>query len=398
VAWSDGRIVAAGPLAQLDRALEKSAETVLDATGKTVLPGLVNAHEHLDDRRTFGSFQERTTRPREILLLGAARSTLASLSEGFTTVRDCGGMGDNPLFVRQAIELGLFVGPRVRTCIAPICQSGGYARPLSIPADGPDEVRKRARELLGRGADFIKCMASTGAAGAREGGPLAMQMSVPELAAAFDEAHRAGKRTTVHAHPPAAINAAIDAGVDAIEHGVLIDEPTAQRMATNRIFLVSTMSEILVSATEGLRYRRPRLQVERAKPLVDVAIAGMRRAIEAGVKVAVGLDVMGRGVHELQLLVQAGMTPMQALQAATRVGAELLGMEREIGSVEPDKFADLLIVDGDPLVDMCALGCIDTVVVGGRVLSGSAIRSLVGPQLPGYLVDHGRLLSPEEYV
>jgi imidazolonepropionase-like amidohydrolase len=364
VAWQDGRISAIGRLGDLDAALQASAETVIDATGKTVMPGLVNAHEHLDDRRTFGSFQARMERPKEMLLLGAARSALASLSEGFTTVRDCGGVGDNPVYLRHAIELGVLIGPRVRTCVAPIAQSGGYARPLSLAADGPCEVRKLTRELLGRGADFIKCMASTGAAGAQVGGPQSMQMSIPELAAAFEEAHRAGKRTTAHAHPPAAINAAIDAGVDAIEHGVLIDEATAARMADKGVFLVSTMSEILVSATEGQRYRRPLLQVERAKPLVEVAVAGMCRAVQAGVKIAMGLDVMGDSVRELQMLLRAGMTPMQALQAATRVGAELLGIDEDVGTLEHNKLADVLLVEGNPLADVRALDRIDTVVIG----------------------------------
>jgi len=373
----------------------REGDIIIDLTGKVVIPGLINAHEHLDDRRSFGPWQERVTRPAPMLLLAATRAALLSLTEGITTVRDCGTRGENALYMKHAVELGVLVGPRIQCCISPIGQTGGYALPSTIPATGEVEVRRVTRELLYRGADFIKCMASSGSAGASAEGPTAVQMSTSELAVAFDEAHRIGRRATVHAHPPAAIRQAIDAGVDAIEHGNLLDQEVAGLMAEKGVFLVSTLSEHWVTAYED--YRRPRLQVERSRPIVQKAITNMGHAIQAGVKVAMGLDVLGNPVRELQMFIEAGMTPMQALRAATIVGADLMNRSGDLGSIEADKLADLVVLNSNPLDDIAAVGDVSQVMLGGKFIDVAGISSVIGDQLPGYLIDHGRLLAPEEY-
>jgi imidazolonepropionase-like amidohydrolase len=397
VILGDGEIAEVGSMEDLAPTARESCDRVVDATGKTVMPGLVSAHEHMDDRRSFGGFQERMERPSSILLLGAAHAALACLREGITTVRDCGGVAGNSVYVRDAIELGLLAGPRVRTCVAPIGRTGGYGTPLTLGADGPVEVRKRARQVLAQGADFVKCMASEGVASGRLGDPGALQMTDEELAAAVDEAHRAGKRATVHAHPSAAIRQAVECGVDSIEHGLLMDDECAALMAERGVFLISTLSEPAITAEDGARYRRPALQSEATLRVARLGVENFGRAVRAGVKVAMGVDVLGTPARELALMVEAGMTPMAALQAATHGGAELLGLEATTGSLAPGMSADLIVLADDPLEDVGAIDSVETVVARGRVMTRAAIEEVIGVAIPGYRLDHGRLLSPSEY-
>ncbi|MCZ7570935.1 MAG: amidohydrolase family protein [Ardenticatenaceae bacterium] len=374
---------------------QEAVDRVIDASGQYIVPGIINCHDHLEDRRSYGPWQERITRPREIMLLSAVRAALVSLQEGITTVRDAGGFSSR--YLKHALELGLILGPRFKTCIRPISQSGGHGVPLSVEADGPDEVRKTARKLLYAGADFIKCMASGSVAQAtakRRPGP---QLSVPEMRAAFEEAHKVGRPTTVHAHLPEAIEAAIEAGVDAIEHGLFIDRPTADLMAKQGIYLVTTLGEPKVSAQEGREWRRPAIQVERAGSVTDAVLDNFRHAIEAGVKIAIGTDVMGQIVYEMKLMAECGMSPMDVIVSATRRGAEILNLEHEIGTLEAGKAADILILAHDPLQDLEAYSQVKLVIKDGKVIDPAALEQLVGEPLRGYLVDHGRLLAPREF-
>lgn len=393
-----GRINDVGEGTASPDALEQ-ADLVFDCRGKTVLPGLVNAHEHLEDHRTFGSFQERMGRPHEMLLLGAVQTCLSALSEGITTIRDCGGVARDSVYLKHAVEAGLLIGPRISACIAPLGRIGGYGSPLALEASGAADFRRRAQELLASGADFLKCIATGGLASANlDGARERLELQDEELTAVADEAHAEGRRVTVHAHTPAGIRQAARCGVDIIEHGLLIDAESARLMADRGMFLVSTLSEPAVLASDGLSFRRPRRQVEGAMPLQRQVLSNFQHAMDAGVQIAMGLDVLGNMTMELQLMIDAGMTPMGAIQSATRVGAEVLGLDSEIGTIERGKVADLVVLPDDPLEDIHALANPEHVLIHGEVLPVDGIRAVTGAQLRGYAVDHGRLLAAEEYV
>ncbi len=339
---------------------------VLDVSGKRVLPGLINGHEHLVNRWGTGTFQERAAQDTHYIILRAARNCLTSLQEGVTTVRDCGGRFPTNLVVREAVNSGMLIGPRVFTAGQAIAMTGGHADENALVADGIDAVRKGARTLLRRGVDIIKCMASGGYVTQGRDAPWTSQLSAEEMGAAFDEAHRAGRPTTVHAHPPQAIRFAIQAGVDCIEHAGLLDAATAELMARKGVYLVPTLGESWVMAERGLELGRPKWLVEASKEHLETRMAHFRHAVRAGIKCGVGTDVIGDLATEMLLMMQGGMTAIGVIEAATRINAEILQRADEIGTIAPGKLADIIVLDGDPLVDMGAIRKVSLVFKGGR--------------------------------
>ena len=348
----------------------QSPGEVINLVGKTVLPGLLNLHEHLELRRGLGAWQEKVAQSDNWAMMRAVRNALLCLQEGVTTVRDLGSRRGLNLALKRGIEEGMIIGPRMVTCGQPLVMTGGHGWEICTEADGPDEARKAARQQLKAGADLIKAMASGGYISYIKPGqdqPWSSQLTVEEMRAAFDEAKKAGKKTTVHAHPPAAIRAAIEAGVDCIEHGVLLDKETAELMASKGIFLVPTLAESWEMAEHGLELGRPAWLVEASKAELDSRLERFAYAVDAGVKIAMGTDVAGSPAREIELMAQGGLSPMEAIVAATRNGAELIDMEDQIGTIEAGKLADLIVVDGNPLENLPDLAKVELVFKDGTL-------------------------------
>jgi imidazolonepropionase-like amidohydrolase len=342
---------------------------VIDASRFTVLPGLIDCHDHLAFHgyelvRRWGLDEPQSTRH-----LRTARVVGRILASGYTAVRDAGGLDAG---FRLAIHEGLFAGPRLILSLGIISPIGGigdrispsgHGSPVlhdaSLPpsvANGIEGVRTTVRTMVRAGADVIKC-ATTGGASSRAGhGPKDSAFNADEMRALVDEAHALGRRVMCHAVGGPGLRLAIEAGVDSIEHGCYLDEDPEliPMMAERGIFFVPTLTVYEYHRESATPHVRERARALRAHHLESV-----RRALAAGVKVVAGTDAGGHGhppnALELEHLVAAGMSPMQALQAATSLAAECLALEQEIGTIEKGKWADLVIVDGDPLSDVRVL-------------------------------------------
>ena len=367
VVVADGeRITAAGRASEV-AAPSGPGVTVLDARGKTVMPGVIDAHDHVTSHGYGLAERLGLTKPLSLIHLETAAILRETLASGTTTVRDAGGLD---LGFKRAIDEGLIPGPRTRISLSFISPTGGIgdgstASGLAVPprpglpsgvANGPEAVRERVREMVRAGADVIKTATTGGVSSARRG-PLDAEFSRAELEAMVDEARMLGRKVMCHALGGPGLRLAVEAGVHSIEHGgyLDLDPDLAPMMAAKGIFYVPTFMVYVYHAGErGAPYMQ-----ERAKAMKPHHIASLRLALREGVKIAMGTDaggyVHGQNPMELQLMVEAGMTPMQAIVASTRTAAECLEMEAEIGTLELGKIADLLVVDGDPLVDISIL-------------------------------------------
>jgi imidazolonepropionase-like amidohydrolase len=363
VVVSEGRIesIAAGA-----RGPWPASHEVIDASGLTLLPGLIDCHDHLafhgyELAARWGLSEQSSTRN-----VRTARVIEQTLAAGYTTIRDAGGLDAG---FRAAVDEGLIKGPRLLTAVAIISPIGGIgdrvspsghecmvphdpALPHSV-ANGPAEVQRVVRTMIRAGADVIKC-ATTGGASSRAGhGPRDPAFDLDEMRALVDESHAQGRKVMCHALGGPGLRLALEAGVDSIEHGCYLDEDPEliPMMAAKGIVLTPTLL-VYVYHSES---KAPHVR-ERARALREHHRESIQRALAAGVKVVAGTDAGGHGhppnAGELPLLVAAGLTPMQALQAATGWAAEAVGLEREIGTLEKGKRADLVAVQGDPLADV----------------------------------------------
>jgi imidazolonepropionase-like amidohydrolase len=382
----DERIMEVGPDAEMRLSpLYQGAEKVIDAQGKTVVPGLINTHEHITWRRGFGSWESRVVAkdPSWLLTRGVGHC-LVSLREGVTTVRDLGAKADTAVTLKRAVEEGVILGPRMKVCGNMISMTGGHAYDAARVADGPDEVRKAAREMLLNGADLIKLMGSGGGISKVRDFPWSPQYTVEELKAGYDEAHKQGRGTTVHCHNPVGIRMAVNAGVDCIEHAGLIDEETAEFLATKGIPIVPTLIASDSHIQLGAEYGRSPEAIEEIKRNRPAKMEQWRRILRTGVTLAAGVDSLGDLNMELDLFVEIGMTPMQALLSATKVAADVVRMTDDVGTIEGGKYADLLLVGEDPLVDIGNLRAIEWVMKGGDVYTPAELSTAIGPNLsPG---------------
>ena len=342
---------------------------VIDASRNTVMPGLMDMHVHLC---YWGSERDQIRyefdTPPTLMALKAARAAQQTLEAGFTTVRDAGAFNDCVISTRKAVELGIIPGPRILTAGVWITQTGGPCDtdwPSHLPtevfhnaaADGVEGVRKAVRERFRAGSDFIKIF-TTGDVYSRGSGPDTRRYTIEEIRTVVDEAHAVGRKVAAHAEGVEGIKNAARAGVDTIEHGIYLDDEACQIMKRNNIILVPTLVVLRNIVAEGIEAGMLPEAVRKAEQAAAAHEAGFRRAHEAGVRIATGSDAFmgicrhGENARELEAMVEAGLTPMEAIVASTRTGAEALGLEKELGTVEVGKMADIIIVDGDPLQDV----------------------------------------------
>jgi imidazolonepropionase-like amidohydrolase len=335
----------------------------IDLAGKTLLPGLTDAHVHVNGRKP-----ERAEGAEEILEGTPHHFLQADLREylrrGVTTLRDVGSQGMQPQEARQAMRYGAFRGPRLLTCakiISATAPGGRFYGTMYREADGPDDVRKAVREQVRMGADFVKVM-TTGARSNELEDPEPTQLTDVEFAALVDEAHRLGVRVAAHVEGLPGAEAAIAHGMDTIEHGIYLNQrpDLLERMERNGQFLVPTISGYYWMAGFGGDVIDPAgaepdpelapMLVELARYNLEQGAASMRAARDTGVEIALGTDG-GETSVELLRMIHHGLGVREALVAATSTGAEALGIDEHVGTVEPGKLADLVVVDGDPLAE-----------------------------------------------
>ena len=379
VVVTDGeRIIAIG-----DRSIIPTGATVIQLTGMTLMPGFINAHEHplmyADDYQD--AHLQASSAYKALMGLAALQRQLLA---GWTTVRV---MGDADVYyanqdIRKTIDKGIFIGPRLTGAGHYLSITGGggdvnYFSPEQkviadgLIVDGPEEIRKAVRQEIKYGSDWIKLLV-TGAYQSVGDDPRNVAFSPEEIKAAVDEANRHGVPVAAHAHATEGIKQAVAAGVRSIEHGTFIDDEGIRMMVEHGTFLVPTIY-VGDYYAEGDKLRAQDKEDDYIKNMRGKFLAAVGRAHKAGVKIAVGIDLGGYMtdptvyVREMAVLVEAGFTPMEAIQAGTRVGAELLRWDDRLGTVEKGKLADLVAVPGNPLDDMKALEKVSFVMVGGHV-------------------------------
>ncbi len=358
--------------------------TTLDCKGATLMPGLTDAHVHICAITENITDQHRYY-PASYIAARAMRRAEECLMQGFTTARDAGGADYG---FRLALEEGHFPGPRLLVSGNYLSQTGGHGDKrrraewidpvgccvgmVGSIADGVDEVRKAAREQLRRDVDQIKIMASGGAMSPSDELDTT-QYTVAEMRAAVEEAQAVGKYVLSHAYSDSAVRRAIEAGVRSIEHGNLIREGAAKAIKEAGAFIVPTMVTYEAIYREGKRYGIGDHQIQKIDLARQQSVQGLTYAYRAGCKIGSGSDLLGdmmsQRAVELELKAQV-MTPMEVLLSATRVNAELFRMQDKIGSVEPGKYADLLVVAGNPLKNLRVLQNQDSlrlIMKGGRV-------------------------------
>lgn len=385
---TEGKIQAVGLASQVSPPRDAR---VIDLGGKTIMPGLIDAHAHVGFVEQEFAVNTENRHPGAVYAYSVARHIKDTLMHGFTTIRDAFGCDWS---FKLAVERGIIVGPRMFVANAAISQTGGHAdmrqrHDRSVPhrwhplmpsgaiADGVAEVRNAAREQLRTGADHLKIMAGGGAASPTD--PLdATQYTVEELSAAVYEARAVKKPVMAHVYVPEGIKNCVEAGIRSIEHGNFLDEESAFMMRERGTFLVPTLTVYELVTRHGREQGVPETTLEKMNYAKRSAPQSVEIAMAAGLSIGSGSDVYGPNSHRkaLELELKAAIIgPVKSLISATQTNAELLGMGNDIGSLEPGKLADLIVVDGNPVEDIAILqdeAKIPMVMQSGRLVKGDA--------------------------
>ena len=375
VVIEEGRIVAVGPALAIP-----AGARVIDLGVATLLPGLIDAHDHLTGVPENLGYKGLGVSVAREALYGAANAA-RTLRAGFTAVRNVGAAGYSDVALRDAIAAGEIPGPRLLVSGPPLGITGGHCDNNLLPsefhyreggvADGPWEARAKVREVVKYGADLIKICASGGvlSKGDQPGTP---QYTPEEMKELVLEAHRLGRKVAAHAHGTQSIKEAILAGVDSIEHASLIDEEGIRLARERGTFLVMDIYNDDFILQQGERVGMLPESIEKEKLIGRLQRENFQKAVKGGARMAFGTDggvyPHGDNAKQFAYMVRFGMTPMQAIQAATANAAELLGWKDRVGTIEPGKYADLIAVAGDPLADIRALERVGFVMKGGEVV------------------------------
>ena len=383
----DDRITAVGPGSAIP-AGGRDVQ-VIDAAGHFVMPGMMDCHVHL---LSSGAPDYAIRGLKELLPYTAIRGVANAkvlLDMGYTTVRDVGALGYGNIALRQAIEDGLVPGPRIIAAGHSLSVPGGhgdsYYRPeVHVQRDGlingTEEARRAVRELVKMRADVIKLLVTGGVMtdGTEVG---ALQWAPDELYAAIGQAHQLGRRVAGHCHGAAGVKEAIKAGLDTVEHGTLLDEEAIALMHQHGTYYVPTLVAPFHICAGGTASGIPAYAVEKSHLVMERHKASVRHAHEVGVRIAMGTDcgtpfnVAGKNALELELLTQNGLSSAEALMATTRVAAEAIGIRDQVGTLEPGKWADVILVQGDPLSDIRVLQQAERiryVIKAGNIVKGTA--------------------------
>ncbi len=354
----------------------------IDLPGKTILPGLIDMHVHLDSNPRYGGYTGLQFTDQFWTVQGVANAR-AMLDAGFTTVRNVGSENFSDVAYKQATEEGLMQGPRIVPAAHALSATGGHCDQTYLPpsfnargkavGDGPDELRSRVREQRKYGAEVIKVCA-TGGVFSRNTEPGQQQLSETELRAVAEEAHQWGLKVAAHAHGAAGIKAAVRAGIDTIEHASLIDQEGIRLAKERGTWLAMDIYNTDYTQAEGRKNGVLEDNLRKDREVAQIQRDGFRAAHRAGVKMVFATDagVMPHGDagKQFRTMVQYGMTPIEAIQAATRNAAQALGRERDVGAIAVGRYGDIVAVDGDPLSDVTQLEDVDVVIKGGVVVKG----------------------------
>jgi imidazolonepropionase-like amidohydrolase len=342
--------------------------TRIDLPGKTILPGLIDMHVHLDSNPRFGGYS-------------SFQNARDMLDAGFTTVRNVGSENYSDVGYKQAVDEGLMTGPRIVPAAYALGATGGHCDQTYLPpsfkatspavGNGPQELRQRVREQRKYGAEVIKVCA-TGGVFSRNTEPGQQQLSEEELRAIADEAHQWGLRVAAHAHGAAGIKAAIRAGIDTIEHASLIDAEGIRLARERGAWLSMDIFNTEYTQAEGAKNGVLEDNLRKDREVAQIQRDNFRAAHRAGVKMVFGSDagVMPHGSAggQFRYMVEYGMTPMEAIQAATRNAAQALGREKDVGAIAVGRYGDIIAVDGDPLKNVRELEDVDVVIKGGELI------------------------------
>ncbi|RGZ00986.1 amidohydrolase family protein [Clostridium sp. AM58-1XD] len=342
-------------------------DEVLDYSDKAVMPGMINAHVHIGDD-PYGKKDSLSDVEWILFCLSNIDSLLQS---GVTYIRNLGTENYADVKIRRAMDKGLTQKVGMVVSGPFITMTGGHGYMTGIEADGTDECRKAARTIIKNGADVVKIMATGGVItpGVEPG---AAQLTMEEMAAAVAEAHRADKRTASHAQGTTGIKNAVMAGIDSIEHGIYLDDEVIQMMLDRGTYLVPTLLAPLVIVEGGDQAGLPDFIMRKARLVLDVHRESFRKALKAGVKIAMGTDAgtplnrHDQSFRELELMVDNGMTAMEAIVAATKTGAELLKVDDKYGTLEKGKMADLIVLSENPVENIGTLEHVEHVMKEGK--------------------------------
>jgi imidazolonepropionase-like amidohydrolase len=372
----EGKIVSVGASADA----KPPADAVrIELPNATILPGLIDAHTHLTMDPKFGYEELGISVPREALI--GAKNARTTLEAGFTTVRNVGAGGYTDVALRDAINAGDVPGPRMLVSGPALGITGGHCDNNLLPfeyhavgdgvADGIAAVQHKVRENIKYGSDLIKICA-TGGVLSKGDDPQASQYTLEEMKAIVVDAHRLGRKVAAHAHGAQGLLWASEAGVDSIEHGSYIDDAGIAEMKKNGTYLVPTLYLGDWFLENAERNHVPEFYLAKAKAVMPIARRNIAHAFASGVKVAFGTDAAvyphGLNAHEFAVMVKLGLTPLQAIQAATVNAADLLGWQGKVGTLEPGAWADIVAVEGDPLKDVTTLERVKFVMKGGEVV------------------------------